>query len=146
MKKWIAIFLMVMIVATPAATTMAYALEQPGIVVEPCYNGVDAIVPKLMVDADGMATLTIRGKGTNADTKFHVTSYLEREIDDGLWVRVENGQANDMWTDTVNGMSLYITHTVYTGRDADCRAVISIQITDAGVTDAGATTTYATFY
>ncbi len=147
MKKWIAVMLMVVIVAAaPLTVTRAYAQMLPGIVIEPCYNGVYAMLPDLYVDADGMAELTIQIKGASADTEFHVTTYLEREINDGVWVRVENGQLHNTWTDTVTGVMHMITHTAYTGRDADCRAVISLQVTHAGVTESGTETIYAAFY
>ncbi len=126
----------------PRRTTAA---TQPDSGVMPCYNNAKAFHPDLTIDADGNATLTLSGQGRSYNTVFHISSYLEQERS-GHWVRVANGELNSTWEDIQQGCDCFVTHSVYVGRDTDCRAVITLTITGNGTTDTDHITIYATFY
>ena len=121
------------------------AAAQPDSGIMPCYNNATNFQPDLRVDADGNATLVLSGIGTSSSTVFCISSYLEQERS-GHWVRVSNGEPNSTWEDVQQGADCFVTHSVYVGRDTDCRAVITLTITGNGATDTDTITLYATFY
>ena len=121
------------------------AATQPNEGIMPCYNNAESFYSNLTIDADGNATLILSGKGTSSGTVFYISSYLEQERS-GHWVRVSNGEPNSTWEDVQQGVSCFVTHSVYVGRDTDCRAVITLTITGNGATDTDTITVYANFY
>lgn len=123
----------------------AAAATQPDSGVMPCYNNAVDFYPNLTIDADGNATLVLSGRGTSSSTVFYISSYLEQERS-GHWVRVSNGEPNSTWEDVQKGVYCSVTHSVYVGRDTDCRAVITLTITGNGAADTDTITVYGTFY
>lgn len=121
------------------------AATQPDSGILPCYNNADYFQPDLTVDAAGNATLTLTGRGMSLNTVFSISSYLEQERS-GHWVRVSNGEPNSTWEDVRQGLYCKVTHSVYVGRDTDCRAVITLTITGNGATDTDQIIIYGTFY
>ena len=146
MKKTMALLLALVLALTcwgmPRHTVAA---TRPDDGIMPCYNNAYSFTSTLTVDADGNAVLQMTGRGLSTNTVFSVSSYLEQERN-GHWVRVSNGEVNSTWQDVQQGIDCFVTHSVYVGRDTDCRAVITLTITGNGATDTDTITVYASFY
>ncbi len=108
------------------------------------YNTVDFVTTDFHVDGDGEALLTIHAKGLSDRTTFHIASYIERDAGEGRWERVDNGQAEYTWADVVSGLNCSVIHTVYIGRNAECRAVVYFRITGEGEEYSDTITVYTT--
>ena len=121
------------------------AATQPNEGIMPCYNNATSFEYDLTIDANGNAKLILSGNGTASNTTFYISSYLEQERS-GHWIRVSNGEPNSTWQDVRHGIAYSITHSVYVGRDTDCRAVITLTITGNGATDTDQIIVYGTFY
>jgi hypothetical protein len=144
-KKAISMVLALALALTCWGLPRRTAAAQPDSGIMPCYNNAKNFQPDLTVDAAGNATLTLTGRGMSLNTVFSISSYLEQERS-GHWVRVSNGEPNSTWEDVQQGVSCFVTHSVYVGRDTDCRAVITLTITGNGATDTDSIVIYATFY
>ena len=146
MKKTMALLLALVLALTcwgmPRHTEAA---TRPDDGIMPCYNNAYSFTPSLTVDADGNAVLQMIGSGISNNTMFSVSSYLEQERN-GHWVRVSNGEVNSTWQDVQQGAEFLAIHSLYVGRDTDCRAVITLTITGNGATDTDTITSYASFY
>lgn len=145
-KKQIAAIMALILVLTgwciPWST--AYAAQSADDIM-PCYNNAISLTPNLHIDNSGTAVLKLDGQSLFSSTTYYISSYLEQEIN-GTWVRVPNGEPDSTWQDVQQGITCSVTHSLYVGRQNDCRAVISIRITGSGAEDTDTFIVYASFY
>lgn len=107
MKKSLCILLIIAL-SLSTLQTPSYA-QTPEDLVAPCaaYNAeVD-----LIIDDDGLATVSITYLGDRSITYVRVVTYLQ-VIERGLWARVDIPATDDQWVVSTNGTSLSNTHTV----------------------------------
>lgn len=80
--------------------------------ITPYFNNVIGAYSTASVSSNGNLSVTNRISGVQGTTsKVVVTTYVEKKILGLFWSRVDIGQPDDQWVDTVYGASFNKTHT-----------------------------------
>ena len=91
----IASTLIFLIFSTPVTAAMKESLV-------PYYNNVDSANSSVTISSGGTITINNRYTGTQSvTTKAVITTYIEKKTLGIFWIRVDIGQTNNEWVDTV---------------------------------------------
>lgn len=98
-KKIFTIILASTLIFVIIATPVNAATKEPMI---PYYNNVDSANSTVTISSNGTITINNRYTGTQSvTTKAVITTYIEKKTLGIFWIRVDIGQTNDEWVDTV---------------------------------------------
>ena len=136
-KKIFSVFLTLCLVLIPFSTIYVSAAAIPEQGIMPLYNNTSSANCAMSINDSGKMTISYRVYGySSSTTKIVINTYIEKKIAGVLWSRVDIGETNDEWTDTINKTSyigsrtyqlsstgtyrVKVTYTVYgTGGTAD---------------------------
>lgn len=135
-KRIITTFLVFCFVFIPFSAVSASA-AMPSNDIMPLYNNTSTAYCTMSIDDAGEMTISYRVYGyASSTTKIVINTYIEKKVLGLFWSRVDIGEANDEWIDTINKTSyigsrsyqlsstgkyrVNVTYTVYgTGGSAD---------------------------
>ena len=110
LKKLLVAILTVCLVVVPLYPVSAAVIEQEEII--PMFNNTAAANVTMGINSNGKMTITYNYTGfSGITTHAVVTSYIEKRTLGVFWTRVENGQTDNQWVDTLNGHSATGTRT-----------------------------------
>ena len=110
LKKLLVAILTVCLVVVPLYPVSAAVIEQEEII--PMFNNTAAANVTMGINSNGKMTITYNYTGfSGITTHAVVTSYIEKRTLGVFWTRVENGQTDNQWVDTLNGYSATGTRT-----------------------------------
>lgn len=110
LKKLLVAILTVCLVVVPLCHVSAAVVEQEEIM--PMFNNTAAATLTVGINDSGKMTIDYEYIGfSGVTTHAVVTSYIEKRTLGVFWTRVENGQTNNQWVDTLNGYSATGTRT-----------------------------------
>lgn len=70
------------------------------------YNNVSAATATMSINSSGLMTINYKVNGyPNITTQIVIKTYIEKSFLGLFWVRVNNGQPNNEWVDTINNYS-----------------------------------------
>lgn len=96
-KKLTALLLTLCLLTVPAAVT-ASASD-----ITPYYNNVTSTKTNMTINSSGQMTINYQYVGTSGKTtKAVITTYIEKKVLGLFWQRVNNGQPDNQWVDTIN--------------------------------------------
>ena len=106
-KKNVAVLLTVLVVACFVFHPAHAATE--GIT----YSTVKSADVYANVNSGGLLSVSISYSGYNGiTTGASITSYVQKQVLGLFWIKVDNGQPNNQWTDNVSGSSYFGSHTL----------------------------------
>lgn len=98
-KKFFSIIIASTLILVIFATPINAATKEPMI---PFYNNVDSANSTVTISSNGTITINNRYTGTQSvTTKAVITTYIEKKTLGIFWSRVNIGQTNDEWVDTI---------------------------------------------
>lgn len=110
LKKLLVAILTVCLVVVPLCHVSAAVIEQEEIM--PMFNNTGNASVVVSINDSGKMTITYQYVGfSGITTHAVVTSYIEKRTLGVFWTRVENGQTDNQWVDTLNGYSATGTRT-----------------------------------
>lgn len=110
LKRLLVAVLTVCLVVVPLYPVSAAVIEQEEIM--PLFNNTATATISMGIDDNGKMTINYHYTGfSGITTHAVVTSYIEKRTLGVFWTRVENGQTDNQWVDTLNGYSATGTRT-----------------------------------
>lgn len=101
--------------------------------VAPCYNNVVTANSTVAISSSGVATITNMYNGfQNVTTKAVITTYIEKKILGIFWSRVDIGQTNDEWVDTIYNYKYSGSHSVQLPSTGTYRVTVEYVIYGSG--------------
>lgn len=78
-----------------AAVTAKYSIA-------PLYNNTATVLTSMAINNSGKMSINYNVAGfSSLTTKISITTYIEKKTLGLFWMRVDNGQANEQWVDTI---------------------------------------------
>ena len=78
-----------------AAVTAKYSIA-------PLYNNTATVLTSMTINNSGKMSINYNVAGfSSLTTKISITTYIEKKTLGLFWMRVDNGQANEQWVDTI---------------------------------------------
>lgn len=114
-------------------------------VVTPYYSHTSSVSVDLNISDGGLATIGPQCVAYSGTTSITATTYIELQINPQSWVRIDNGQENDQWVDTVSARFLSKTYEYQLSAPGTYRAVTIFAVT-RGTTERIAITSNAVSY
>lgn len=100
-KRTVISVLSICLLFIPFGTISANAAQAPETM--PLYNNTSSTISAMSINDDGIMTISYRYSGyPNVTTKAVITTYIEKKTLGLFWTRVDIGQNNDEWVDTIN--------------------------------------------
>lgn len=97
-KKLSALLLALCLLIVPSAAVTASAEE--GIM--PYYNNVTSTYTAMNINSSGQMSIAYQYAGSSSKTtKAVITTYIEKKVLGLFWQRVNNGQPDNQWVDTI---------------------------------------------
>lgn len=110
LKRLLVAVLTVCLVVVPLCHVSAAIAQQEEIM--PLFNNVSSASVNISINDSGKLTITYQYTGSPEVTSHAViTSYIEKRTLGVFWTRVENGQTDNQWVDTIEGHSATGTRT-----------------------------------
>lgn len=133
LKRLLVAILTVCLVVVPLYPVSAAVIEQEEIM--PMFNNTAAATVAMGIDDNGKMTITYDYAGfSGITTHAVVTSYIEKRTLGVFWTRVENGQTNNQWVDTLNGYSATGTRTCNLSQTGTYRVTAIYKVYGSGGT------------
>lgn len=110
-KRILAITLMLCICGMPVFLVSAAPNSENEVM--PCFNNAATVSTNMSINSSGKMTITYNVAGySSLTTKIVITTYIEKRTLGLFWTRVDNGQTDDQWVDTIkdykyNGVRYY---------------------------------------
>lgn len=131
MRKIISILLTVFLLAAPLSLFANAAQTTDEIA--PKYNNVISTRTTATVSPDGILNATVKFTGINGiTTRAIITTYVERRILGIFWSRVDIGNTNDEWIDTVYNYKYEKNHSTQLDNTGTYRVTATYQIYGSG--------------
>lgn len=101
--------------------------------VAPCYNNVVTANSTVAISSSGIATITNMYNGfQNVTTKAVITTYIEKKTLGIFWSRVDIGQTDDEWVDTIYNYKYSGSHSVQLPSTGTYRVTVEYVIYGSG--------------
>lgn len=101
--------------------------------IAPCYNNVVTTNSTVSISSSGVATITNMYNGfQNITTKAVITTYIEKKTLGIFWSRVDIGQTNDEWVDTIYNYKYSGSHSVQLPSTGTYRVTVEYVIYGSG--------------
>ena len=123
MKKLLSLLLAVTFLVAAAAPTFAAAPDP----ILPQYINTSQAGIGLVIEENGLATISIRCIGLSSATGIDAEIYLERKVGNN-WERVDLGNATDSWTESINDRFLFKTYTHTVSAKGEYKATVNFTI------------------
>lgn len=99
----------------------------------PYYNNVDTVNSAASISSSGVLTVNNRYKGSSSTTtKAVITTYVERKVLGLFWSRVDIGQTDDEWVDTIYSYEYSGSHSVQLEKTGTYRVTVEFVIYGSG--------------
>lgn len=98
-KKLSVLLLTLCLLIVPSAAVTASAEEG----ITPYFNNVISVSTNMVINSSGQMTISYQYAGSSSKTtKAVITTYIEKKVLGLFWQRVNNGQPDNQWVDTIN--------------------------------------------
>lgn len=99
-KRILAITLMLCLCVMPVFSVSAASNSENEVM--PCFNNAATVSTNMSINSSGKMTITYNVAGySSLTTKIVITTYIEKRTLGLFWTRVDNGQTDDQWVDTI---------------------------------------------
>ncbi len=99
----------------------------------PFYNNVNSTNSSASISSSGVLTVTNRYVGSSSvTTKAIITTYVEKKVLGLFWSRVDIGQTNDEWVDTIYNYTYTGSHSVQLSSTGTYRVTVEYVIYGSG--------------
>lgn len=99
----------------------------------PFYNNVNSTNSSASISSSGVLTITNRYVGSSSvTTKAIITTYVEKKVLGLFWSRVDIGQTNDEWVDTIYNYTYTGSHSVQLSSTGSYRVTVEYVIYGSG--------------
>ena len=99
----------------------------------PYYNNVNSTNSSASISSSGVLTVTNRYVGSSSvTTKAIITTYVEKKVLGLFWSRVDIGQTNDEWVDTIYNYTYTGSHSVQLSSTGTYRVTVEYVIYGSG--------------
>lgn len=99
-KRILAITLMLCLCVMPVFSVSAASNSENEVM--PCLNNAATVSTDMAINSSGKMTITYNVAGySSLTTKIVITTYIEKRTLGLFWTRVDNGQTDDQWVDTI---------------------------------------------
>ena len=101
--------------------------------IAPCYNNVVTANSTVAISSSGVATITNMYNGfQNVTTKAVITTYIEKKTLGIFWSKVDIGQPDDEWVDTIYNYKYSGSHSVQLPSTGTYRVTVEYVIYGSG--------------
>lgn len=130
-KKILVITLMLCLSVTSIIPVSAENLPKNGII--PLYNNTKIVRTYCNVNDNGLLTISYNVDGySKKTTKIVITTYVEKKVLGLFWNRVDNGQPNEEWVDTIYNYKYNDTRTFSLSSTGKYRVNVTYEIYGSG--------------
>lgn len=99
----------------------------------PCYNNVATVTANMGISDSGKMTINYSYTGSSSvTTKAVITTYIEKRTLGLFWTRVDNGQTDKQWVDTINNYRYTGSRTYQLSSSGTYRVTINYKIYGSG--------------
>lgn len=99
-KRILAITLLLCLCVMPVFSVSAASNSENEVM--PCLNNAATVSTDMAINSSGKMTITYNVAGySSLTTKIVITTYIEKRTLGLFWTRVDNGQTDDQWVDTI---------------------------------------------
>ncbi len=99
----------------------------------PFYNNVTSANSVVTISNSGVLTVVNKYSGSSSvTTKAIITTYVEKKVLGIFWSRVDIGQANDEWVDTIYNYTYSGSHSVQLSSTGTYRVTVEFVIYGSG--------------
>lgn len=110
LKKLLSLILVNVLLLLISSIPVKAAMKEE---IAPCYNNVISADTLVSISSSGIIKVTNSYTGANSVTsKAVITTYIEKKILGIFWSRVDIGQTNDEWVDTIYNYKYSGSHSV----------------------------------
>ncbi|MBR6509315.1 MAG: hypothetical protein IKT38_01765 [Clostridia bacterium] len=133
MNKFIKRILSVVLVLCMAMIPVYSASAATPDEVMPCYNNTASTTTTMNINSSGKMTITYKYAGySSITTKAVITTYIEKKTLGLFWSRVDIGQPDDQWVDTVYDYRYSATRTGQLPSSGTYRVTVVYKIYGSG--------------
>lgn len=101
--------------------------------VAPCYNNVSTATGSVSISSSGVITVKNSYIGyQSVTTKAVITTYIEKKVLGLFWSRVDIGQTDDEWVDTIYDYKYSGSHSVQLEKTGTYRVTVEFVIYGSG--------------
>lgn len=95
----------------------------------PLYNNVGSVNSNMSINSSGKMTINYKYAGSpSTTTKAVITTYIEKRTLGVFWSRVDIGEPDDQWVDTIKDYSYYGSRTYQLSSTGTYRVTITYKI------------------
>ncbi len=99
----------------------------------PLYNNTSSASATMSINSSGKMTITYRYSGySSITTKAVITTYIQKKTLGLFWTRVDIGQTNNEWVDTINDYKYTGTRTYQLSSSGTYRVTVVYKIYGSG--------------
>lgn len=130
LKKFISLILANVFLLLTAVVPANAAVQNE---IAPCYNNVVSVSSMASVSNTGLLKVTNSYNGNSSvTTKAVITTYIEKKILGIFWSRVDIGQTDDEWVDTIYNYKYSGSHSVQLPSTGTYRVTVEYVIYGSG--------------
>ena len=142
MKKWVSVLLVMVLMVMNVG--VAYGAQKPTDTVQPNHNNATNARATVQLSSSGTVTINLIGSLKSSATSVSIVTYIEQKIDNE-WVRIDNGQPQYQWVDTVTSRSFNITHSWRLPERGEYRVDVTFRVYGSLPTDTISQMEYVTY-
>ena len=133
MNKFIKRILSIVLVLCMAMIPMYSASAATPDEVMPCYNNTASTTTAMSINSTGKMTITYQYSGFESiTTKAVITTYIEKKTLGLFWTRVDIGETDNQWVDTINSYRYSATRTGQLPSSGTYRVTVVYKIYGSG--------------
>lgn len=130
LKKLLSLILVNVLLLLIASIPVKAAMKEE---IAPCYNNVISADTVVSISSSGVAKVTNSYTGASSVTsKAVITTYIEKRTLGIFWSRVDIGQTNDEWVDTIYNYKYSGSHSVQLSSTGTYRVTVEYVIYGSG--------------
>lgn len=132
-KKTTTIFLVLCFILVPFSTVYASAAMPPEQEIMPLYNNTSSANCAMSISDSGKMTISYRVYGySSSTTRIVINTYIEKKVAGLFWSRVDIGETNDEWVDTINKTSYIGSRSYQLSSTGTYRVSVTYTVYGAG--------------
>lgn len=129
-RMFVAILVLCLSIAPLCPVSAAVASENE---IMPLYNNVASVTANMGISDSGKMTINYSYTGSSSvTTKAIITTYIEKRTLGLFWTRVDNGQTDKQWVDTINNYRYTGSRTYQLSSTGTYRVTINYKIYGSG--------------
>lgn len=129
-RMFVAILVLCLSIVPLCPVSAAVASENE---IMPLYNNVSNATATMSINDSGKMTITYTYTGSSSvTTKAVITTYIEKRTLGLFWTRVDNGQTDKQWVDTINNYKYSGSRTYQLSSTGTYRVTINYKIYGTG--------------